>query len=58
MGNSFHGLGIIFDMSAETMKTIRDVGIELGFFFQFGIFSYIMTAIISQSTKAAVKEQL
>lgn len=56
MGNSFHGLGIIFDMSAETMKTVRDVGIELGFFFQFGIFSYIMTAIISQSTKAAVKE--
>ena len=40
------------------MKTLVKSGIELGFFFQFGIFSYIMTAIIKQSTKAAVKEQL
>ena len=47
MANSFHGLGIIFDMSAESMQTMLEAGIELGFFFQFGIFSYIMTAIIN-----------
>ena len=58
MGNSFSGLGLIFDMSVEAIDNMREAGIELGFFFQFGIFSYIMTAIISQSTKAAVKEQL
>ena len=44
MGNSFHGLGLIFDISTEAMK---ELGVELGYFFQFGIFSYIMTAIIS-----------
>ena len=44
MGNSFHGLGLIFDISTDAMK---ELGVELGYFFQFGIFSYIMTAIIS-----------
>lgn len=49
MGNSFKGLGLIFDLDAETMIMARDAGIELGYFFQFGIFSYIMTAIINQT---------
>ena len=30
MGNSFHGLGLIFDISTEAMK---ELGVELGFFF-------------------------
>ena len=47
MGNSFQGLGLIFSMDYENMVAARDAGIELGFFFQFGIFSYIMTAIIN-----------
>jgi hypothetical protein len=38
------------------MLLARDAGIELGYFFQFGIFSYIMTAIINQTSKAEVKE--
>lgn len=49
MGNSFQGLGLIFDLDPEVMLVARDAGIELGYFFQFGIFSYIMTAIINQT---------
>ena len=73
MGNTFNGLGVIFDLDKESLLLIRDAGIDLGFCFQFGIFSYIMTAIINQTVsvhpsfspaplvtqkKAAVKEQL
>jgi len=47
MGNSFKGLGLIFDLDSESMTLARDAGIELGYFFQFGVFSYIMTAIIN-----------
>ena len=47
MGNSFKGLGLIFDFDPAVMLLARDAGIELGYFFQFGIFSYIMTAIIN-----------
>ena len=47
MGNTFQGLGLIFDLDKETMLMARDAGIELGYFFQFGVFSYIMTAIIN-----------
>ena len=49
MGNSFQGLGLIFDLDKETMLQARDAGVELGFFFQFGIFSYIITAILNQT---------
>jgi hypothetical protein len=49
MGNSFKGLGLIFDLDLASMALARDAGIELGYFFQFGIFSYIMTAIINQT---------
>lgn len=33
MGNSFKGLGLIFDLDKETMILARDAGIELGYFF-------------------------
>jgi hypothetical protein len=35
-----------------------DTGVEMGFFYQFSIFSYILTAIINQSEKEAIKEHL
>ena len=34
------------------------MGVELGYFYQFGIFAYIMTAIRHQSQKQKVKEHL
>ena len=33
MGNSFQGLGLIFDLDKQTMLLARDAGVELGFFF-------------------------
>lgn len=33
MGNSFQGLGLIFDLDKEQMLAARDAGIELGYFF-------------------------
>ena len=49
MGNSFKGLGLIFDLDKESMKLVYEAGVELGFIFQFGIFSYIMTAITNRT---------
>jgi len=46
MENSFKGLGLIFDLGEDGIKNSKAAGIELGFFFQFGIMSYIMTAVI------------
>lgn len=36
-------------MNEEGMTAAFTAGVELGFLFQFGILSYIMTAIITQS---------
>ena len=47
IGSSFRGLALIFEHGQEGIVQATDVGIELGYFFQFGIFSYIMTAIIN-----------
>ena len=58
MGNTFEGLSLIFDFDPETLALCKDAGVELGYFFQFGVFSYIMTAIINQTSKAEVKAQL
>ena len=33
MGNSFKGLGLIFDLDEDTMVLAREAGIELGYFF-------------------------
>jgi hypothetical protein len=49
MGNSFQGLGLIFDVGTENLAMTKECGVELGFFFQFGTMSYIMTAIINTS---------
>jgi len=32
-----------------------DLGVELGYFFQFGIFSYIMIGIMNQSVRQPMK---
>jgi len=45
------GLGIIFDMDSDGLRVSHTAGVELGYFFQFGIFSYIMTAIINTSVR-------
>ena len=58
MGNSFKGLGVIYKFNQENILTARDAGIELGFMLQFGIFSYILTAVLNTSKKEQVKEQL
>jgi hypothetical protein len=47
--NSFRGLGIIFGLGQEGKLILKEAGTELGFLFQFGIFSYILTAVINQT---------
>jgi hypothetical protein len=42
----------------ENLHLTKEAGIELGFFFQFGTLSYIMTAIVNTSNKEAAKKQL
>jgi hypothetical protein len=49
MGNCFKGLGLIYEMGQDGILIAQQAGVQLGFLFQFGVFSYIMTAIISRS---------
>jgi len=45
------GVALIFELDQQLILEAFDIGIEMGFFYQFGIFSYIMTAIINQTEK-------
>ncbi len=58
MGNSLKGVALIFELDQVQISQAFDIGVEMGFFYQFGIFSYIMTAIINKSEKQKVKEHL
>jgi ABC-type transporter lipoprotein component MlaA len=33
MGNSFQGIGLIFDVGADNLQLTKEAGIELGYFF-------------------------
>ena len=47
MGNSLKGVALIFELEQSQIIEAFNLGVEMGFFYQFGIFSYIMTAIIN-----------
>ena len=42
------GVGLIFELETAQIVHLFELGIELGYFYQFGIFSYIMTGIIQK----------
>lgn len=46
MGNTFKGLGLIYNLGQDGIVDMRTAGVQLGYFYQFAIFSYIMTAIL------------
>ena len=48
-GNSMKGVAIIFELNQQQISQAFDAGIEMGYFYQFSIFSYILTAVINQS---------
>ena len=49
MGNSLKGVAIIFELDVDQIKKAYEIGVETGYFYQFGIFAYIMTAIINRT---------
>lgn len=57
-GHGFKGIAIIFEMGTDNVNESFQLGIEYGFWIQFGIFSYIMTAIQNSKHKTVVKGQL
>ncbi len=56
-GNSLKGVAIIFELDNVQINKAFEIGVEMGYFYQFSIFSYILTAIINQSEKQNIKEQ-
>ena len=56
--NSLKGVAIIFQLTEEQILRSFEVGLEMGFFYQFSIFSYILTAIVNQGEKQQIKEYL
>jgi len=46
---------LIFDLGQTNILKAFDLGVELGYFFQFGIFSYIMIGIMNQSVRQPMK---
>lgn len=57
-GNSLKGVAIIFELDNVQINKAFEIGVEMGYFYQFSIFSYILTAIINQSEKQNIKEHL
>ncbi len=45
--SALKGIALIFKLSTKDIDKAFQLGIELGFFFQFGIFSYIMSGIMN-----------
>jgi len=45
-------------MSPADIEKANAMGIELGFFFQFGVFSYVMAGILNRNNKERIKEHL
>ena len=41
------GVAIIFELDEDQINKAFDIGVEMGYFYQFSIFSYILTAIIN-----------
>lgn len=57
-GHGFKGVAIIFEMGNDNVNESFKLGIEYGFCIQFGIFSYIMTAIQNSNSRSMIKSQL
>lgn len=58
IGNSLKGVALIYELTQDQIQLAFELGVEMGYFYQFAIFSYIMTAIRNQSEKERVKEHL
>jgi hypothetical protein len=56
--HGFKGVALIFDLGQKNIMKAFNLGVELGYFFQFGIFSYIMIGIMNQSSKQRIKDHL
>ena len=57
-GHGFKGVAVIYEMGTTSVEDSFKLGIEYGFWIQFGIFSYIISAISNSQNKAIVKEKL
>lgn len=57
-GFGFKGIAIIYEMGATSVNKSFDLGTEYGFWIQFGIFSYIMSAIQNSENRQVVKTKL
>ena len=52
------GVAILCELDQDQIRNAFEIGVEMGYFYQFAIFSYIMTAIRNQSEKERVKAHL
>lgn len=57
-GHGFKGIAIISEMGTINVEDSFKLGIEYGFCIQFGIFSYIISAISNTQNKDIIKEKL
>ena len=57
-GQGFKGIAIISKMKGSSIDQSFRLGIEYGFWMQFAIFSYIMSAIENRSGKEVIKDKL
>lgn len=57
-GHGFKGIAIITEMGTSSIDKSFKLGIEYGFWIQFGIFSYILSAIQNNGDREKVKNKL
>ncbi len=47
--HGFKGVALLSDLGQTNILKSFNLGVELGYFFQFGIFSYVMIGVMNQS---------
>ena len=57
-GFGFKGIAIIYEMGSTSVDKSFELGTEYGFWIQFGIFSYIMSAMKNSENRQVVKSKL
>lgn len=57
-GYSFKGVALIGGMKKADVNKAFELGVELGFFYQFGIFTYIISGVQRRENKEMIKTKL
>lgn len=57
-GHGFRGAALVLQLGMTETEKAFQVGVELGFFLQFGVFAYMISGVYNRRNKNLIKENL